>query len=128
MSRETILWDMNEINAGSMQFLPNMKTDISLESNNQKIIIDTKFYKDSLMTGQYGNRRIQSGNLYQIVSYLENVKYDQNKSLEGILLYPTVDESLDLKYDYRGKQVSIKTINLNQNWKDLSTDLLNIIA
>ncbi len=35
-----------------------------------------------------------------------------------MLLYPTTSEELSLSYDMDGHEVTVKTINLNQNWKD----------
>lgn len=48
-----------------------METDISLENEEKKIIIDAKYYKET-MTVNYDKERIRSSNLYQLFSYLLN--------------------------------------------------------
>lgn len=66
--RENIYWDAEGENTN---YLPIMQTDISLESSDRKIIMDTKFYQDTL-TKNFGSRKLISGNLYQLFSYLSN--------------------------------------------------------
>ena len=50
-----------------------MQTDISVAYGKRKIIIETKFYKETL--GKfYDARTLHSANLYQLFSYLVNAK------------------------------------------------------
>lgn len=126
---ECIYWDAECLNETSNGFLPKMKTDTSLESFKRKIIIDTKYYKDAFQHN-YDAEKLRSGNLYQIFSYLKNIEVlgGVNKNCEGILLYPTVDKELDLRYKIAGHKLSIKTINLNQDWRNIHNDLLGVIG
>jgi len=43
------------------------------------------------------------------------------------MIYPTVRKELDVTYPMENHKISIKTINLNQGWKDISKDLMKII-
>ena len=124
---EKLIWDLDEITPGITDFVPEMRTDISLEDDERKIIMDTKFYKTTLTQGRWGKSKIDSSHLYQIYSYLENVKLKDEQELEGILLYPTIDEEYSLSALYNGHQISIKTINLNQEWNLVHRDLLSVI-
>ena len=124
---EKLHWDLNEITPGITDFVPEMRTDISLEDDKRKIIMDTKFYKTTLRQGRWGKNKIDSSHLYQIYSYLENVQLTDEQELEGILLYPTIDEEYNLSALYNGHQISIKTINLNQEWQSIHNDLINVI-
>ena len=103
-----------------------MKTDISLTAATRKIIIDTKYYKKAL-TVHYDKQKLISGHLYQLFAYLKN-QTDKTNTVEGILLYPVVNQELDLVYKFPGHKVSIKTINLAQSWQDIKAELLRIIA
>jgi 5-methylcytosine-specific restriction enzyme subunit McrC len=125
---EKIAWQLeNEVNA-QLQYLPIMVTDISLTSANRQLIIDTKFYKSALQA-HYNKQKLISGHLYQLFAYLKNQPAQQQVSpVEGILLYPVVQQELDLVYQLHGNRVSIKTINLNQPWLAIKTDLLQLIA
>jgi len=126
--RETIYWNFDEIGEGNNIYLPQMQTDITLESENSKIIIDAKFYSET-MSKNYGQKKIQSSNLYQLFSYLMNQRDQSSKTqtTTGILLYPTVDEDYDLHYRYGTHDIQIRTINLNTNWRNISGRLKEII-
>ena len=119
--REDLRWKM----AGEThQFLPKMQTDISIKINNRKLIIDAKYYKETLQK-YYDSEKIHSQNLYQIFAYLKN---QENESAEGILIYPTVQKSLSLAYTHEGHTIRIETLNLNQDWQGVKADLLGIIG
>jgi 5-methylcytosine-specific restriction enzyme subunit McrC len=124
---ENINWIATSLKINNEKYLPIMITDISLESENRKIIIDTKFYKETLQS-HFGKKTIRSEHLYQMFSYLQNVYLGQNKSCEGIILYPTIDEDINLSYLIHGQKISIKTINLNRNWQLIHNDLLAIVS
>lgn len=124
--RENIQWNMI---GECLEYLPIMQTDISIEWQDKKKIVDTKYYKEALKSNR-GNEKLISGNLYQIYSYLKN---NENKSLkdkvaEGILLYPKVGKGLHLNYIIEGHKVSIYTLDLNTKWQDIHEQLLEIIA
>lgn len=125
VKRELIHWNALSIGEGSVA-LPSMHTDISLIDDNRKIIIDAKYYKEALQT-HYNKESIRSGNLYQLYAYLKNEKSANTYSTEGILIYPTVSKELDEDYVIDGHKVKIATINLNQDWQDIESDLLEII-
>lgn len=124
--REDILWNL-EVYEGEMQYLPKMQTDITLENNEEKIIIDTKYYKEALKEN-YSKKFITS-NLYQIFSYLGNVKIEENKKMSGVLLYPQVEEEIDFSSTYnKNFDIKIKTLNLNQSWEKIEKRLLELIS
>ncbi|WP_078427483.1 hypothetical protein [Alkalihalobacterium alkalinitrilicum] len=63
-------------------------------------------------------------------SYLLNVQTQEEpgyQKLEGMLLYPTVQQNVTLSYNFHGHPLSIKTINLNQDWELIHRDLLLMI-
>jgi 5-methylcytosine-specific restriction enzyme subunit McrC len=126
---ERINWQLTGASTADLHYLPQMKTDISLSSPAKKIIIDTKYYKNALVT-HYDKQKLISGHLYQLYAYLKNQDQpDLVKPVAGILLYPVVNQELDLNYPLEGgHQVSIKTINLAQPWQNIKEDLLNMIT
>jgi 5-methylcytosine-specific restriction enzyme subunit McrC len=118
--REDLHWKM----AGETHhFLPKMQPDISIKINNRKLIIDAKYYKETLQK-YYDSEKIHSQNLYQIFAYLKN---QENELAEGILIYPTVQKPLSLAYTHEGHTIRIETLNLNQDWRGVKADLLRII-
>jgi 5-methylcytosine-specific restriction enzyme subunit McrC len=45
-----------------------------------------------------------------------------------ILLYPTVDSELSASYKDKARTISIRTINLDQPWQGIHSDLLGLIG
>jgi 5-methylcytosine-specific restriction enzyme subunit McrC len=128
VKEETIKWKFDKTDSISYQYLPIMKTDISLENGDEKIIIDAKYYAETLAVN-YDKEKIKAGNLYQIFSYLLNQEDNSQKTLcaTGILLYPTIENEYNFNFKYKNHSVQIRTINLNSNWKNISSRLLKII-
>jgi 5-methylcytosine-specific restriction enzyme subunit McrC len=128
VKEEAIKWKFEKTDSSSYQYLPIMKTDISLESEDEKIIIDAKYYRETVVVN-YEKEKIKSSNLYQIFSYLLNQEDNSPKTLcaTGILLYPTIENEYNFNFKYKDHLVQIRTINLNSNWKNISSRLLEII-
>lgn len=127
VKKETIKWQFDNTDNESYQYLPQMETDITLENEDEKIIIDAKFYRET-MTINYDKERIKSANLYQLFSYLLNQQDDstKTKTATGILLYPTIETDYDLNFKYNEHKIQIRTVNLNLNWRSISTRLKEI--
>ena len=127
VSSKRIDWDATWVDQASKDALPSMLTDVTLESPGRKIIIDCKFYKEAL-TQRWGREIIHSANLYQLFTYLKNKEKDSGwENCEGILLYPTVQESYDFNYTLAGHKVRIYTLNLNQHWTKISEELKQLV-
>lgn len=121
--REHIFWDAS---GDDLSYLPKMETDISIEMNQKKIIMDTKFYKDTL-SRNHNSRKIISDNMYQIFAYISNCKRTFAEKPTGILLYPKVDQDLDLAYDLSGYPLKICTVDMSQPWQHIHERLLEIV-
>jgi len=128
VSSQVINWQLIPEDTKAIAHLPRMLTDITLESNGEKIIIDAKYYRQTM--GEWHERKkIHSGNLYQIFSYLINQRGDDVKTRKarGILVYPTIDEEYDLHYQFEEHPIQIKTVNLNQHWKGIEKRLMGVV-
>jgi len=123
--REDIYWNDLRQDPNDKDFLPKMQTDTSLVSDKRKIIIDTKYSKNTLSD----RGKVKSENLYQLFAYLKNVevKGGVNETCEGMLLYPQIDQPLNLEYFIHGHKIQVKTVDLNQEWKLIERRLLSII-
>lgn len=128
VKKETIKWQFDNTDKDNYQYLPQMETDITLENDEEKIIIDAKFYRET-MTLNYDKERIKSANLYQLFSYLLNQQDTNLKThnATGILLYPTIETDYNLNFKYNEHKIQIRTINLNSNWRNISSRLKEII-
>ena len=126
VTRENIKWDVDE---GFNDYLPLMQTDISIESNLKKIIIDTKFYKEAF-TYHMNSKKLHSNNLYQLFAYLKNIEVEGglNIKAEGMLLYPMIDQQIDYDYGIQGHKIKIRTVDLNQEWQTIYNRLIDIVV
>ena len=129
VKREWIDWDAEPLDNEAHDFLPKMQTDISLISSHRKIVIDTKYYKDALQT-HHDRQTLISPHLYQMHAYLSNLEPlgGVNVECEGILLYPTVTTPLYIQRNIKGHRVSVRTIDLSQDWTHIKSALLQMLA
>lgn len=126
VGRRNIDWKLDPFTSEAGNVLPIMQTDINLEFSDRKVIIDTKYYRETLSD----NGKIKSDNLYQLYAYLMNQEKIDNPltaKCEGILLYPTVDKEYRYEYQHEEHKISIRSINLNQDWQKIEKDLLALI-
>ena len=109
--------------------LPTMQTDITLQKNDNILIIDTKYYSH-IMQSQFDSTTYRSNNLYQIFSYVKNkVEEDKNKKISGMLLYAKTNENTTPEnntYKMSGNLITIHSLDLNQDFERIKKDLLNI--
>ena len=113
---------------GDISHLPIMRVDVFLRSKERRIIIDTKYYANTLRT-YHGTDSFHSGNLYQIFSYLKNAagRNPTFEVVEGILLYPQVQHKIDASYLIQGHHVKVATLDLSQPWPTIADRLLELL-
>jgi len=120
-------WQGHGLTDLAINALPRMNTDITLKFGDRTIIIDTKFYYQALVS-HHGKEMVRPDHLYQLFAYLKNASGDSDPKLyEGMLLYPTVGQGHNLPYELHGHKINVRTINLDQEWKDIHKDLMTFI-
>ncbi len=109
--------------------LPAMHTDITLTRGRTVLIIDAKYYSHTTQQ-QFDKRSVHSGNLYQIFTYVKNKEADfasthEQHSVSGMLLYAKTDEDVqpDGVYQMSGNQISVRTLDLNQPFETIRSQL-----
>ncbi|MBN2694465.1 hypothetical protein JXR93_07370 [bacterium] len=129
VKKEIIKWNLTSSKEKDNSYIPQMVTDITLENSEQKIVIDTKFYKETLTTN-YDKERVKSENLYQLFSYLINQEDGTEKrySTTGVLLYPTIDTDYTLDFAYKNHKIKVRTVDLNKDWSDIHSRLIEILS
>ncbi|WP_233126300.1 5-methylcytosine-specific restriction endonuclease system specificity protein McrC [Methanobrevibacter sp. 87.7] len=98
------------------RMLPIMQSDITLTNNYQTLIIDAKYYRHT-MQEYYNTRKLHSGNLYQIFTYVKNKEIEESykpHEVSGMLLYAKTDEKEQPNYTYKmsGNKISVRTLIL----------------
>ena len=130
VSAMQIRWDRETHDLETERLIPVMKTDVTLKWPERKVILDCKYYKKALVGGQYGGERFDTSNLYQLHSYLINQAVHPGwNDVEGILLYPSNGYSLNHEFTLHGKhRVRILTIDLQQRWQQIESDLMALLG
>jgi 5-methylcytosine-specific restriction enzyme subunit McrC len=127
--RNRLEWARTRGSAAAMQRLPFMRTDVRLRSRRRTILVETKFVPRMYQT-YFGRETLRSNHLYQLFAYLVNLGDHEagRRSLEAILLYPTVSASCDLEYEMFGYRVRVFALDLNRRWQFVHDDLLRLLA
>lgn len=116
-----------QIDEGIDFFLPKMKTDVTLEYQNKMLIIDAKFYSQNTLKN-YGKNIHNTSNLYQIFAYVKNKQIElqgNDVEISGMLLYARTTSEIQPDSDYvmSGNKISVKTLDLNQDFSLIKEQL-----
>jgi len=128
VSSPSILWDTDDCH---IEYLPNMNTDVVLESKNMTLIIDTKFYTKEIIKTYHKKKMISSPNLYQMYAYVNNKIKERIRNghfsgaVCGLILYAKTEteDDLNLEYSISGNKYIIKTLNMNDDWNNIEARL-----
>jgi len=125
-SSSQIAWQLDD---DFSEMLPIMQSDIMLLCGDKTLIIDAKYYTHTMQTNsEYDSRTMHSHNLYQIFTYVKNQDKTATGNVSGMLLYAKTDEKItpDHKYLMSGNQISVKTLDLNCDFSEISKQLDDI--
>lgn len=118
----------------SRDMLPIMQTDITLrsKSGDRTLVIDAKYYSHNTQS-QFGKNTIHSANVYQVFTYVKNleaVKTNDNQVISGMLLYAKTTDEIqpDNVYHMSGNEISVRTLDLNQEFEVIAKTLDDIIT
>ena len=120
-----VKWNLTGDNESAMiQFLPVMQTDIFLRYNEKILILDAKYYGQTLQTC-FNRQTLHSSNLYQIFTYVKNQDKDNTGNVAGMLVYAKIMEKItpDCIFNMGGNQIGATTLDLNQEFKIIAKKL-----
>jgi 5-methylcytosine-specific restriction enzyme subunit McrC len=111
----------------ALQYLPGMRTDITLRSAKRVIVLDAKFYSTPF-NARFGTPKVHSNNLYQLLTYLHHtaIRHPEH-AIDGGLIYAAVGEPVSLTYRLMGYPVRVEAVDLTRPWKEIRTRLLAIL-
>lgn len=122
-SSEQIAWALV---GNRSPFLPVMQSDVILRAGQKTLIIDAKYYANNLQNRYGDSHSIHSNNLYQIYTYVDNYrKLHPDEEVSGMLLYARTDALLqpDSEIPLHDITISIRTLDLNQEFRDIAAQL-----
>lgn len=120
--------DWNVRNDIGVDLLPKMMTDIVIERNNKKLIIDAKYYTRS-MQQRFDKETFRSNNLYQIYTYVKNEDKNNTGNVLGMLLYAKTDKE-DLgwnAYMMGNNEIVITNLDLSKDFSFVEEQFEKII-
>ncbi len=129
---EEIHWDVEEGGTG-ISHLPVMRTDVTLERPDRKLVIDTKFYQEPMRRRFPGSpAKFAENNLYQLSTYLTQLagcdKHPCNSHAEGMLLYPVLKPIPRLDVNMKGHRIRVESIDLNTDWRSIGARLEELVS
>lgn len=126
VGREMMSWDATPLEAAADGYLPMMETDITLRSRHQTIVMDAKFYKE-MLASRSGPGKVRSGHLYQLYAYLEHAQLRApHLPCDGALIYPASGDGLSLRYQIKGHEVLVQSVDFSRPWREIHDELLAI--
>ena len=107
-----------------IRFLPVMQTDIFLRLNEKILILDAKYYGQTLQK-QFDKYTLHSGNIYQIFAYVKNQDKTNSGNVAGMLVYAKTGEDItpDCIFNMGGHQIGAKTLDLNKDFNLIAAQL-----
>lgn len=122
-----IPWSAVSGSHSAMKHLPRMEADTVLVSAGECVVIDTKYYRQPLVA-RYGAKKLHSGNLYQIISYVRNRQLvDPRMFHRGVLLYAAVNQGFCFQFLMDGMPIEARTVDLSKEWRNIHEELLEIV-
>ena len=122
-------WNV-EKEQSSINILPIMQTDILLTMEERTLIIDTKYYTQS-MQKQYDKVTIHSNNLYQINTYVTEYDKEHKGNVDGMLLYAKTQEEIvpdDSIKKKDGNIIYFRTLDLNIDFNSIKKRLDSFVC
>jgi 5-methylcytosine-specific restriction enzyme subunit McrC len=121
----TVAWDLDQPSGVGRQQLPVMRTDVTLRRGKRTLIIDAKYYGNSMQVTPWGKATVHSANLYQILAYVKNEDVNRDGSVGGMLLYARTDAAEQPNVDVvvQGNRIGARTLDLNRPWRELAAQL-----
>lgn len=118
-------WDITS--GEKSEYLPTMQSDIILRADKRTVIIDTKYYSETMRL-HYDRKIYKSEHLYQIYAYVMNYSKGASGEVSGVLLYAKTDEviSPDEEIIISNNRIRLKTLDLNTSFASISEQLNNI--
>jgi 5-methylcytosine-specific restriction enzyme subunit McrC len=125
---DQIRWDVDSDVGLGHRLLPAMFTDTSLFDGTCTIIVECK-WTSALEIGRGGRRTLNQNHLRQLHTYMMHHArtLSGEGSVEGLLLYPLIDESLEVELLVKGQRLRVCTINFTVDWPETRTQLLNLL-
>ncbi|MDF7641047.1 hypothetical protein PT279_05515 [Bifidobacterium sp. ESL0784] len=112
---------------GNIEFLPRLLTDVTLSRGRRELIIDAKCY-GHILDVHYGKPIYAPKHINQIQSYVLHEVFDNDKLVDGMLLYAKVgnEDGHNETWSELEHHFSVRTMDLNRDFDAIAADLDDI--
>ena len=117
-------WAVDPVALSDPAWLPEMRTDITLTNASHRIVIEAKYSAEPFQS-RYGENKLRSGHLYQLMTYLSQLRSTPGPLPAGVLLYAGSDGQ-NLDYRISGHSVSVRRLDLGQEWTGIRDELAGL--
>lgn len=121
-----VVWDLDLRDSSDPAWLPEMRTDVMLTNESGRVVIETKCYATPYQS-QYGSKKLISGHLYQLLTYLSQLGVDEGAKPVGLLLYAGLGIGQRLQYRLGGHAVLVRCLDLNRDWWEIHGEMMGIV-
>jgi 5-methylcytosine-specific restriction enzyme subunit McrC len=127
VSSTKVPWDLGSSPPSAAAWLPDMRTDVMLTNAIRRVVVETKCSTRPYQE-YFGSRKLRSGHLYQLMSYLSHLHVTRGPAPVGVLLYAGAGPGERLDFNLRGHTLLIRSLDLNRDWRDIHCDLVGLAA
>lgn len=120
-------WHQSDASPGMETIMPEMVTDIVVENQTRRVVIDTKFTA-MLTSSRYKEEVLKSGYIYQIYAYLRTQEGRDNRASEGVLLHPGLIDFGPKHIILQGHRISFASVDLTGRSSRIRQQLLEVVA
>jgi 5-methylcytosine-specific restriction enzyme subunit McrC len=128
IKRDMLSWQDTYFEEGVDDFLPMMKSDVSLFNSFSKLIIECKFYKSAFQSRKIDGNTLSetfiASHVYQLFAYLKNLEIKDRRPTSGLIIYPENGKKIASTYSMHGHKVSIMTVDLNLTPAEISDAMM----
>ena len=126
VARRQVPWALEGDHA---HLLPTMNTDIVLRRPGLRVVVEAKCYRHPTVTRRSGGEALRSKDLYQLLSYVTNLKAAHPADdVQGVLVYAVDEQRLPrASFALQGRRIAVFPINLNRPWPEIHACLLELV-
>lgn len=121
-------WPLTDPSEGMRSLMPTMQYDTFLTRPGRTIIVETKFTAPTTTRWMSEGQAFKTGHLYQLQSYLSTRSREPGEQLEGVLLYPRIDDAIDMSAQVGPHRLRVKTVDLAVDGRRMREDRLAVVA
>lgn len=128
VSSESYDWPVVDRVGRGHDLMPSMNTDVSLITARRIIIVECKWTSTTLQSWQ-GKRTLRSEHMYQLSAYVRHHRRAQHEphAVEGLLLYPLVDQVVNVDVRLGNQRIRARTLDLACDWPFIRAQLLALL-